>query len=446
MKTNFISREGNNAKFTIVYTPEEFEEAVVESYKKNKNRFTINGFRKGKAPRKIIENFYGEDIFYEDALNALLNKTYPSAVDELELEVVDQPRLDVGEIKKGEDVTVNAVVAVYPEVEVKNYKGIEVEKVESEVTDDMVEDELKSVQKSQSRMETVEDRKSEEGDTVIIDFDGSIDGTPFDGGKGENFELKLGSGQFIDGFEDQLIGKDAGDDVDVVVTFPEDYGAKDLAGKEALFKTKIHEIKHEVLPEIDDDLASDVSDFETLDEFRKDIKKNLKEDAKKSDESIMKDQMLNKLCDENEVDIPYGMVENEIDNMINEMNQQLSYQGFSFDQYLKYSGQSMAQIRKDAEKDAERRVKMRVLVRGVVEQENIDATDDEIEEEVKKFADQYGQPVDQVKKMFGEDNMKYFADDVKTRKAVDFMFDNAKLVEPKKEDKKEDKKEEEKAE
>lgn len=446
MKTNFISREGNNAKFTIVYTPEEFEEAVVESYKKNKNRFTINGFRKGKAPRKIIENFYGEDIFYEDALNALLNKTYPSAVDELELEVVDQPRLDVGEIKKGEDVTVNAVVAVYPEVEVKNYKGIEVEKVESEVTDDMVEDELKSVQKSQSRMETVEDRKSEEGDTVIIDFDGSIDGTPFDGGKGENFELKLGSGQFIDGFEDQLIGKDAGDDVDVVVTFPEDYGAKDLAGKEALFKTKIHEIKHEVLPEIDDDLASDVSDFETLDEFRKDIKKNLKEDAKKSDESIMKDQMLNKLCDENEVDIPYGMVENEIDNMINEMNQQLSYQGFSFDQYLKYSGQSMAQIRKDAEKDAERRVKMRVLVRGVVEQENIDATDDEIEEEVKKFADQYGQPVDQVKKMVGEDNMKYFADDVKTRKAVDFMFDNAKLVEPKKEDKKEDKKEEEKAE
>ena len=433
MNTNLISKENNIAKFTLVFTAAEFEDAIVDAYKKNKDKFSIDGFRKGKAPRKIIENNYGEDIFYDEALNGLLNKAYPEAVVELDLEVVANPQLEVSEIKKGEDITVTATVQLFPEVEIKNYKGLEITKVSSEVTDADVEADLERIQKSQARLETVEGRKSQEGDTVVIDFDGSIDGKHFDGGKSENFELKLGSGQFIPGFEDQLIGKDAGEEVDVKVTFPEDYNAKDLAGKEALFETKIHEIKVEVLPEIDDELASDVSEFETLAELEADVKKNLEKDAKDRDEAQMKNELLDKLCEANEVDVPAAMVEEEIDRMVNEMNQQLAYQGLSLDQYMQLLGQTINDVREGAREDAKKRVAMRILIRAVVAKEDIEATEAELEEELQKFADQYGQSIEQVKKVMGEENLRFFAEDVKTRKAIDFMFDNAKLVEKKEE-------------
>ena len=433
MNTNLISKENNIAKFTLVFTAAEFEDAIVDAYKKNKDKFSIDGFRKGKAPRKIIENNYGEDIFYDEALNGLLNKAYPEAVVELDLEVVANPQLEVSEIKKGEDITVTATVQLFPEVEIKNYKNLEVTKVASEVTDADVESDLERIQKSQARLETVEGRKSQEGDTVVIDFDGSIDGKHFDGGKSENFELKLGSGQFIPGFEDQLIGKDAGEEVDVKVTFPEDYNAKDLAGKEALFETKIHEIKVEVLPEIDDELASDVSEFETLAELEADVKKNLEKDAKDRDEAQMKNELLDKLCEANEVDVPAAMVEEEIDRMVNEMNQQLAYQGLSLDQYMQLLGQTINDVREGAREDAKKRVAMRILIRAVVAKEDIEATEAELEEELQKFADQYGQSIEQVKKVMGEENLRFFAEDVKTRKAIDFMFDNAKLVEKKEE-------------
>ena len=421
MNTNLISKENNIAKFTLVFTADEFEDAIVDAYKKNKDKFSIDGFRKGKAPRKIIENNYGEDIFYDEALNGLLNKAYPEAVVELDLEVVANPQLEVGEVKKGEDVTVTATVQLFPEVEVKNYKNLEVTKVTSEVTDADVDADLERIQKSQARLETVEGRN----------FDGSIDGKHFDGGKAENFELKLGSGQFIPGFEDQLIGKDAGEEVEVRVTFPENYNAKDLAGKDALFETKIHEIKVEVLPEIDDELASDVSEFETLAELKADVKKNLEKNAKDRDEAQMKNELLDKLCEVNEVEVPAAMVEEEIDRMVNEMNQQLAYQGLSLDQYMQLLGQTIKDVREGAREDAKKRVAMRILIRAVVAKEGIEATEAELEEELQKFAEQYGQSIDQVKKVMGEENLRFFAEDVKTRKAIDFMFDNAKLVEKK---------------
>ncbi|EUC57910.1 trigger factor [Mogibacterium timidum] len=433
MNTNLISKEDNIAKFTVVFTADEFEDAIVDAYKKNKDKFSIDGFRKGKAPRKIIESNYGNDIFYDEALNGLLNKAYPEAVVELDLEVVANPQLEIGEIKKGDEVTVIATVQLFPEIEVKNYKGLEVTKVASEVTDADVDADLKRIQQSQARLETVEGRKTQDGDTVVIDFDGSIDGKHFDGGNAENFELKLGSGQFIPGFEEQLIGKDAGETVDVKVTFPENYNAKDLAGKDALFETKIHEIKVEVLPEIDDDLASDVSEFETLAELKADVKKNLEKNARDGDETQMKNELLDKLCETNEVDVPASMVEDEIDRMLNEMNQQLTYQGMSLDQYMQILGQTMKDVREGARVDANKRVAMRILIRAVVAKEGIEATEAELEDELRKFAEQYGQTVEQVKKVMGEDNMKFFAEDVKTRKAIDFMFDNAKLVEKKEE-------------
>ena len=433
MNTNLISKEDNIAKFTVVFTADEFEDAIVDAYKKNKDKFSIDGFRKGKAPRKIIESNYGNDIFYDEALNGLLNKAYPEAVVELDLEVVANPQLEIGEIKKGDEVTVIATVQLFPEIEVKNYKGLEVTKVASEVTDADVDSDLKRIQQSQARLETVEGRKTQDGDTVVIDFDGSIDGKHFDGGNAENFELKLGSGQFIPGFEEQLIGKDAGEALDVKVTFPENYNAKDLAGKDALFETKIHEIKVEVLPEIDDDLASDVSEFETLAEFKADVKKNLEKNARDGDETQMKNELLDKLCETNEVDVPASMVEDEIDRMLNEMNQQLAYQGMSLDQYMQILGQTMKDVREGARVDANKRVVMRILIRAVVAKEGIEATEAELEDELRKFAEQYGQTVEQVKKVMGEDNMKFFAEDVKTRKAIDFMFDNAKLVEKKEE-------------
>lgn len=433
MNTNLISKEDNIAKFTVIFTADEFEDAIVDAYKKNKDKFSIDGFRKGKAPRKIIESNYGNDIFYDEALNGLLNKAYPEAVVELDLEVVANPQLEIGEIKKGDEVTVIATVQLFPEIEVKNYKGLEVTKVASEVTDADVDADLKRIQQSQARLETVEGRKTQDGDTVVIDFDGSIDGKHFDGGNAENFELKLGSGQFIPGFEEQLIGKDAGEAVDVKVTFPENYNAKDLAGKDALFETKIHEIKVEVLPEIDDDLASDVSEFETLAELKADVKKNLEKNARDGDETQMKNELLDKLCETNEVDVPASMVEDEIDRMLNEMNQQLAYQGMSLDQYMQILGQTMKDVREGARVDANKRVAMRILIRAVVAKEGIEATEAELEDELRKFAEQYGQTVEQVKKVMGEDNMKFFAEDVKTRKAIDFMFDNAKLVEKKEE-------------
>ena len=433
MKATQISKENGIVKFNIEFSADEWKDAVNKAYLDNRSKFSVDGFRKGKAPRKIIENYYGHDIFWDEALNKLLENGYYDAVKEMDIEVIAQPSLESPEIKNGEPVVISGSVQVFPELEVKNYKGLEVEKFETVIGDKEVQEELERVQKSQARMEAVEDRKSENGDTVIIDFEGSVDGEVFSGGTAENFELKLGSGQFIPGFEEQLEGKDAGEDVDVTVTFPEDYHAEELAGKEALFKCKIHEIKKEILPEIDDELASDVSEFETLDEYKADLQKKLQENADARDESLMKDRALEKLYEANEIEVPEVMIRNEIDNIIYDMNQNLATQGLGLQQYMEWTGKTIDDVREEAKPEAEKRVRTRILLKNLIRQENLEADAAEIENLMKEFGEQYGMTVDQVKEMAGAETENYFKEDAQTKKAIDFLFENAVLTEKKEE-------------
>lgn len=433
MKSTLISKENNIAKITIEYTAEEFDAAITDAYKRTKDQFSINGFRKGKAPRKIIESHYGKDIFYDEALNDMLRTGYPEAITELELETIDQPKVDTPEIKDGEPVVLTIKVELSPEIDMKDYLGVEIEKIEEKITDEDVDRELERVQKQQARLEAVEGRATKEGDTVIIDFEGSVDGVKFDGGTGENFELKLGSGQFIPGFEEQLIGKNAGDEVDVQVTFSEEYGAKDLAAKDALFKTKIHEIKAEVLPEIDDELASDVSDFETLDEYKKDLAAKLQANLDERNEIRMKDALLEAVLKKNEFDIPKVMVSDEVDRIIREMEQQLSYQGLDLDTYIGYIGKTRNDLREEAREDARKRVGTRIMIQNIIRQEGIVATQEDIDKEIGEFAKQYGQTIEQCKKMLGDGSEHYFKADAEVKKAIDLMFSKAVIVEPKEE-------------
>lgn len=438
MKSTLVSKEKNIANITIEYSSEEFDNAITEAYKRTKNQFSINGFRKGKAPRKIIESHYGKDIFYDEALNELLKNDYPKTITDLEIEPIDQPIVETPEIKQDEPVVITIKVELSPEIEIKDYEGIEIEKISGEVTEEDIKRELENVQKEQARLETITDRTSEKDDTVIIDFEGTVDGEKFDGGTGENFELKLGSGQFIPGFEDQLIGKNSGDEVKVEVRFPDEYGAKDLAGKDAVFMTKIHEIKKEVLPEIDDELASDVSDFETLEEYKKDISSKLQKQIDERNEIRMKDAMLETILEKNDFDIPNIMISDETDRIIREMEQQLGYQGLDLDTYIGYLGKSRNDLRSEAREDAKKRVGTRIIIQNIIRQENIEASQDDIDKEIEEFAKQYGQTVEQCKKMLGEGSEHYFKADAEVKKAINMMFDKAVFVEPKKEETKKD--------
>ena len=440
MKAKQISNEKGTVKFEIEFSTDEWKDALNSAYLANRERFSIDGFRKGKAPRKIIENYYGHDVFWDEALNGLLATGYYDAIKELGLDVISQPSIDQPEIKKDEPVVISGTVQVFPVMDVKKYKGLEIEKIETKIGEKEVKAELENVQKSQARMEAVEGRKTENGDTVIFDFEGSVEGKTFAGGSAENYELVLGSGQFIPGFEEQLVGKDAGEELDVNVTFPADYHAEDLAGKDAVFKCKIHEIKKEILPEIDDELASDVSEFETLAEYKKDLKKKLQGQANETDASIMKDRVLEQLYKQNEIEIPEVMITNEIDNMIYDMNQGLQSQGITLQQYMDWTDKTIEEVREETKPEAEQRIKTRVLLKNIIRMEGLEVTDDEINELMEDFGSQYGMTVDQVKEMAGSDTEKYFREDAQTKKAVDFLFDNAKKTEGKKDSKKEAKK------
>ena len=444
MKATQVSKENGVVKFNIEFSAEEFNDAINKAYLANRSKFQIDGFRKGKAPRKIIESHYGHDIFWDEALNELLDKGYYDALKEMDLEVVSQPSFESPEIKKDEPVVLTGTVQVFPETEVENYKGLEVEKVETKIGEKEVKAELEKVQKSQARMEAVEDRKTEMGDTLVFDFEGFVDDKPFSGGSAENYELQLGSGQFIPGFEDQLVGKDAGEEVDVEVVFPGDYHAEELAGKPALFKCKIHEIKKEILPEIDDELASDVSEFETLAEYKKDLKKKLQEAAKETDLSVMKDRVLEKLYNENDIKVPEVMINNEVENMLYDMNQSLSAQGLGLQQYVEWTGKTIDELREETKPEAEKRIRTRVLLKNIIRMEKLDVEDEEINELMEDFGKQYGMTVDQVKEMAGSETENYFREDAQTKKAIDWLLDNAKLVEKKAEKKAKAKKEEKK--
>ena len=424
MKSTLISKENNDAKFTMEFTPEEFENAIINVYKAQKDRCSVDGFRKGKAPRSIIEKKYGEGVFFEDAINNLFSANYPSALDELELNVIDSPRAEFSQIKKGEGFTVTITVECYPEIEVKDYKGVEIEAVSSEVTDEDVENELKARARRNSRMVTV-DRPAKEGDTVLIDYEGWVGDQQFEGGTAERQPLKLGSGTFIPGFEEQLIGVSTGEDKDVKVTFPEDYHAEDLAGKEAVFKCKVHEVKEEEVPEINDEFVKDVSEFDTLDEYKADIRKELEKSKASRAENAMKNKVIEKVFEANDIDVPDVMVESEIDNMISEFDQQLRSQGLDLNTYMQYLGKDPKEMRDELKDEAFKKTKTRMIVSAVAEQEDFQVTEEEVNAELERMAKQYGLEVDKLREIIGEANLSMIEGDIKVRKAVDMMYDSA---------------------
>ena len=426
MKATFISRDKNAVKFTMEFSAEEFEQAQIKAYQEAKNQIEIPGFRKGKAPRSIIEKHYGEGVFFEDAIDALFRQSYGTALDELDLEVIDTPAAEFSKIAKGEGFTVTITVDCFPIVEVKDYKDVEIDKIEQEVSDEDVENELKAVQKRNARQVLVE-RPAQEGDTLLFDYSGFIGDEQFEGGTAERQQLQLGSGMFIPGFEEQLIGVTPGEKKDVVVTFPEEYHAEDLAGKEAVFHCLVHEIKEEQLPELDDEFAKDVSEYDTLDELNKANRERLEKYAKLSSENQMKDAAVEKVIEANEVEIPASMIEDEIDRMIGELNQQLRYQGITVDQYLQFTGKTTGEFREEIKPEAEKAVKTRIILMGVVDAEKIDVSEEEMEEELKNMAAQYQTTVDQMKEMIGVGNLTYLKKDLQIKKAIDFIYDNAKI-------------------
>ena len=426
MKATFISRDKNAVKFTMEFTADEFEQAQIKVYQDAKNQFEIPGFRKGKAPRSIIEKHYGEGIFFEDAIDALFRQSYGNALAELDLEVIDSPAAEFGKIAKGEGFTVTITVDCFPIVDVKDYKGVEIEKVTQEVKDEDVENELKTVQKRNARMLLVE-RPAKEGDTVLFDYAGFVGDEQFEGGTAERQELVLGSGMFIPGFEEQLIGATPGEKLDVKVTFPTEYHAEDLAGKDAVFHCLVHEIKEEQLPELDDEFAKDVSEYDTLEELKKANRDRLESYAKSSAENQMKDAAIGKVVEANEVEIPRAMVEDEIDRMINELNQQLRYQGITIDKYLEFTGKNMADFREEIRPEAEKAVKTRIILMGVVEAEKIEVSPEEMEEEINTMAAQYQMTADKLKEMIGVENLTFLQKDLQVKKAIDFIYDNAEI-------------------
>ena len=424
MKATFISRENNDVKFTMEFTAEEFENAQIKAYQAAKNKFEIPGFRRGKAPRSIIEKHYGEGIFFEDAIDELFRQNYGKALDELDLEVIDSPSADLGDVKKGEGFSATITVACMPIVEVKDYKGVEIENVDAAVKDEDIENEIKNLQKRNARMIVVE-RAAQNGDTVLLDYSGFVGEEQFEGGTAERQELVLGSGMFIPGFEEQLVGVMPGEKKDVTVTFPEEYHAEDLAGKEAVFHCLVHEIKEEQLPELDDEFAKDVSEFDTLEELKKDTRERLETYAKDGAERQMRDAAIGKVVENTEVEIPKVMVEDEINRMLQELDQQMRYQGMSLQQYLEFLQKDINDFREEIREDAERSVKTRLVLNGVVEGEKLEVTPEDVEEELKAMAEQYKMTSDKIREMIGEENIKLLEKDLKVKKAIDLIYDNA---------------------
>ncbi len=427
MKTTLVSKENNEAKFTLDFTAEEFDNAVTGVYRRNRNRFFVNGFRKGKAPRSIIEKKYGEGVFFEDAVNDLFGKNYPQAVEELDLEVIDTPKADFSRIGKGEPLTVTLEVKLFPIVDVKDYKGVEVEQLKTEVTEEEVEQSIENLRKRNARMVVVE-RPVKNDDTVILDYAGFVGDEQFKGGTAENQELKIGSGTFIPGFEEQLVGAVSGEERDVKVTFPQEYGEKSLAGKEAVFHCKINEIKEEELPEADDEFAKDVSEFDTLEELKENTKKDmtkLKEDREKN---RVKDEVAAKVYELNNIEVPKSLVEEEISQMAQELDQQLRYQGLSLDQYCELTGKSMRDFRDEVRKDAKKRAGTRIALLSVAAAESLEITDEEMDAEFENMAGQYKMGKDEIQKMF-ESNTKLLKKDLLVRKVIDMLYDEAKIKE-----------------
>ena len=429
--------EKSMAKITITVDADAFEEAMVKSYNKNKKNISIQGFRKGKAPRKMVEKLYGPEVFYEDAANFAIPDAYEEAAKESGLEIVSRPEIDVVEIEKGKDFVFTATVAVKPEVTLGDYKGIEVEKKTVKVMAADVNAEIDKVREQNSRMITVENRGIKKDDTAVIDFEGFVDGEPFQGGKGEDYSLVIGSHSFIDTFEDQLVGKKAGEEVDVNVTFPEEYHEASLKGEPALFKVTVKEIKKKELPKLDDEFASEVSEFETLKEYKASVKKNLTERRKEEAKREKENEVVEKVVENITVELPEPMIDEQTQQMIQEFAGRLSSQGLSFDQYMQMTGMTADALMGQMKPEAEKRIRTRLALEAIVDAEKIKATAKDIDKEIENMANMYQMEVDKIKEMIGDAEKEQIGKDLAVQKAVDFVVKNAVEVEPAEEDKEE---------
>lgn len=420
------TKNANEIKLEITVEAAKFDEAIKKVYFKSAKYFNIPGFRKGKAPMQIVEKYYGKEIFYEDAFNEVAGEALDEAVKENKLEVVSRPDIEVEQIEKGKDLKFSAIMQTKPEAEVSKYKGIEIEKVEYNVTDEDINHELGHMQEHNSRLISIEDRPVESGDIATIDFEGFVDGKAFEGGKAENHDLEIGSNTFIPGFEDQIIGMKIDEEKDVVVKFPEEYFSKDLAGKDATFHIKMHEIKEKELPKIDDEFAKDVSEFDTLAELKKDIKSKQEKGNEHRAKHEMEDAAIEAVCENTKIDIPEGMIDMEIDNMIDNISQRLQYQGITLDQYLKMMGKTMDDVRKEFKTDAEKNVKSKLVLDQIVAEEKIEADAKYVKEKIEEMAKQYNKKVEELE---SNENLKnYLEEESKTEAAIKFLIDNAKLT------------------
>ncbi len=417
--------EKNMAKLTIEVSAEEFEAALEKAYQKNKNKISVQGFRKGKAPRNIIEKMYGAGVFYEDAANEVMPEAYEKAAKESGLDIVSRPEIDVVQIEKGQPFIFTAEVAVKPEVELGEYKGIEVEKKEIEVTEEEITAELDKVREQNSRMVTIDGRAVENGDIAVIDYEGFCDGVPFEGGKAEGHSLEIGSHSFIDTFEEQLIGKNIGDETEVHVTFPTEYHAAELAGKPAMFKVKINEIKVKELPELDDDFAQDVSEFDTLDEYKADVKATLTANKEKAAKSEKEDAVIAKIVENAKMEIPQPMIDNTVRQMAEEFAQRIQSQGLSLDQYFKFTGMNANSFMENLKPQALKRIQSRLVLEAVVKAENIAATEEELGKEMENMAQMYQMELDKLKELVGEEEREMMLQDIAVQKAIDLVTDAA---------------------
>lgn len=418
--------EHGMAKLTIEVPAEELEKAIEGAFQKNKSKISIPGFRKGKAPRRMIEQMYGKSVFYEDAANALIPDAYDAALDECTEDIVSSPKIEVTQIESGKPFIFTAEVALKPEVTLGKYKGVKVDKADTTVTDEDVDKAIAQEQEENARTISVTDRPVQKGDTVVLDFDGSVDGVPFEGGKGENYPLTIGSGQFIPGFEDALIGAALDTEVDVNVTFPEDYHQKDLAGKPAVFKCIVHEIKEKELPELDDEFASEVSEFDTMAEYREDVKKKLAEKKEAEVKDAKEEAVIQALIDDAKMEIPDAMLETQQRQMIDEFAQRLQAQGLTVQQYMQFSGLTATAMMDQVKESALSRIQSRLVLDAVATAENLEPTDEEYEEELKTLGETYQLEVDKVKEMLGEGGAKQVKDDIRVKKALEFAVANAK--------------------
>ena len=428
MKAELVKKEGNKVTLKITVDNNKFEEAVNKAYNKTKGKYNIPGFRKGKAPKVVIETQYGKGVFYNDAIDMLFPEVYPEAIKELNIDPIDRPDLDIEEISKDNGLVMVVNVEVKPEFELGAYKGIEISKVDNTVSEEDVEARLNEMVNRNARLTSVEDKALENGDTAVIDFEWFENGVAFEGGKGENYNLVIGSNTFIPGFEDQLVGKKAGEEVEVNVTFPEAYHAENLAGKPVVFNVKVNDVKVKEVPALDDEFAKDTTEFETLAELRADVKAKLEEQAKNAADAEMRNALVEKVSANTEVEVPEAMVQHQIDNMLMELNYQLQYQGLNLEQLLQMTGRGLDELREERRADAERLVKSSLVLEAIAEKENVEANDADVDDELEKMAAMYNMEVEKIKSSLRETDIEDIKGQIKIRKTLDLLVENATIA------------------